>query len=50
MENTNTQQRFYLDGDKFKFFYETADCREYRLEKKSEMFEVVNGQVKQMFL
>ena len=24
MENTNTQQRFYLDGDKFKFFYETA--------------------------
>ena len=26
MENTNTQQHFYLDGDKFKFFYETADA------------------------
>ena len=29
MENTNTQQHFYLDGDKFKFFYETADAGEY---------------------
>ena len=26
MENTNTQQHFYLDGDKFRFFYETADA------------------------
>lgn len=43
MENTNTQQRFYLDGDKFKFFYETADAGNTDWRKNTEMFEVVNG-------
>ena len=41
MENTNTQQRFYLDGDKFKFFYETADAGNTDWRKNTEMFEVV---------
>ena len=43
MENTNTQQRFYLDGDKFKFFYETADAGNTDWRKNTEMFEVVNS-------
>ena len=43
MENTNTQQRFYLDGDKFKFFYETADAGNTDWRKNTEMFEVING-------
>ena len=43
MENTNTQQRFYLDGDKFKFFYETADAGNTDWRRNTEMFEVVNG-------
>ena len=43
MENTNTQQHFYLDGDKFKFFYETADAGNTDWRKNTEMFEVING-------
>lgn len=43
MENTNTQQRFYLDGDKFKFFYETADAGNTDWRKNTKMFEVVNS-------
>ena len=43
MENTNTQQHFYLDGDKFKFFYETADAGNTDWRKNTEMFEVVNS-------
>ena len=43
MENTNTQQRFYLDGDKLKFFYETADAGNTDWRKNTEMFEVVNS-------
>ena len=43
MENTNTQQRFYLDGDKFKFFYETADAGNTDWRKNTEMFKVVNS-------
>lgn len=49
MENTNTQQHFYLDGDKFKFFYETADAGNTDWRKNTEMFEVIMGQVGQMF-
>ena len=44
MENTNTQQHFYLDGDKFKFFYETADAGNTDWRKNTEMFEVINNQ------
>ena len=43
MDNTNTQQHFYLDGDKFKFFYETADAGNTDWRKNTEMFEVING-------
>ena len=43
MENTNTQQHFYLDGDKFKFFYETADAGNTDWRKNTKMFEVING-------
>ena len=43
MENTNTQQHFYLDGDKFKFFYETADAGNTDWRKNTEMFEVFNS-------
>ena len=43
MENTNTQQHFYLDGDKFRFFYETADAGNTDWRKNTEMFEVING-------
>ena len=43
MENTNTQQHFYLDGDKFKAFYETADAGNTDWRRIAEMFEVVDG-------
>ena len=38
MENTNTQQHFYLDGDKFKFFYETADAGNTDWRKNTDVF------------
>lgn len=50
MENTNTQQRFYLDGDKFKFFYETADAGNTDWRKIRKCLKLLMGQVKQMFL
>lgn len=42
MENTNTQQHFYLSGEKFNFFYETADVGNTDWRKSPEMFQVVN--------
>ena len=43
MENTNTQQHFYLDGDKFNAFYETASAGNTDWRRIAEMFEVVDG-------
>lgn len=43
MENTNTQQHFYLKGDKFNFFYETSGAGNTDWRKGAEMFEVVSG-------
>lgn len=49
MENTNTQQHFYLDGDKFKFFYETADAGNTDWRKIRKCLRLLMGQVGQMF-
>ncbi len=43
MENTNTQQHFYLDGDKFTFFYEPTGVGITDWRRNPEMFEVVEG-------
>ncbi len=43
MENTTTQQHFYLNGEKFNFFYETADVGNTDWRKDAGMFQVVNG-------
>ena len=43
MENTNIQQHFYLDGDKFNTFYETASAGNTDWRRIAEMFEVVDG-------